>query len=126
MCELKIDGLKVVLTYKKGVLITAATRGDGVVGEDVTHNVRTIESVPLKLARPVDCIVEGEIWMSEKELERINRSREKAGEPLFANPRNAAAGSIRQLDPKVAAERGLDTFIYDVAQTRRGFAKHPV
>jgi DNA ligase (NAD+) len=116
-CELKIDGLKVVLTYEKGLLVTAATRGDGVVGEDVTHNVRTIDSVPLKLTRPVDVIVEGEIWMSEKELQRVNRDREKNGEPLFANPRNAAAGSIRQLDPKIAAERGLDTFIYDVAKT---------
>jgi DNA ligase (NAD+) len=117
VCELKIDGLKVVLTYEKGVLVTAATRGDGVVGEDVTHNVRTIDSVPLTLSRPIDCIVEGEIWMSEKGLKEINTQRQKEGEPLFANPRNAAAGSIRQLDPKVAAARKLDTFIYDVAQT---------
>lgn len=115
--ELKIDGLKVVLTYEKGVLKTAATRGDGVVGEDVTHNVRTIESVPLVLERPVDAIVEGEIWLSENMLKEINKAREKAGEPLFQNPRNAAAGSIRQLDPKVAASRKLDTFIYDVAQS---------
>jgi DNA ligase (NAD+) len=117
VCELKIDGLKVVLTYEKGVLVTAATRGDGVVGEDVTHNVRTIDSVPLRLTRPVDCIVEGEIWMSEKALRDTNALRAKNDEPLFANPRNAAAGSIRQLDPKVAAARNLDTFIYDVAQT---------
>lgn len=115
--ELKIDGLKVVLTYEAGKLVTAATRGDGVVGEDVTHNVRTINSVPLLLPRPIDIVVEGEIWMSEQALEAVNRERAKAGEPLFANPRNAAAGSIRQLDPKVAAARGLDTFIYDVAQT---------
>lgn len=117
VCELKIDGLKVVLTYKKGMLVTAATRGDGVVGEDVTHNVRTIEPVPLTLERPVDCIVEGEVWMSEKSLEKLNRERAKEGEPLFANPRNAAAGSIRQLDPQIAAKRGLDIYIYDVAQT---------
>src|SRR6185437_9648213 len=117
VCELKIDGLKVVLTYEKGILKTAATRGDGVVGEDVTHNVRTIESVPLKLTRPVDIIVEGEVWMSEKALKDTNALRAKNEEPLFANPRNAAAGSIRQLDPKVAAARKLDTFIYDVAQT---------
>src|SRR5581483_2475534 len=117
VCELKIDGLKVVLTYEKGILTTAATRGDGVVGEDVTHNVRTIDSVPLKLTRPIDCIVEGEIWMSEAALKKTNDQRKKDGEPLFANPRNAAAGSIRQLDPKIAASRGLDTFIYDVAQT---------
>lgn len=115
--ELKIDGLKVVLTYENGNLITAATRGDGIVGEDVTHNVRTIQSVPLVLERPIDCVVEGEIWMSEEALEKTNKEREKNGEPLFANPRNAAAGSIRQLDPKIAATRGLDTFIYDVAST---------
>ena len=117
MCELKIDGLKVVLTYEKGKLRVAATRGDGAMGEDVTHNVRTIHSVPLVLERPVDLVVEGEIWMSEKALQKTNTERQKNGEPLFANPRNAAAGSIRQLDPKVAASRGLDTFIYDVAKT---------
>jgi DNA ligase (NAD+) len=116
-CELKIDGLKVVLTYKNGKLVTAATRGDGVVGEDVTHNVRTIRSVPLSLVRPIDVIVEGEIWMSEEALRKTNEAQAKAGKPLFANPRNAAAGSIRQLDPKVAAARNLDTFIYDVAKT---------
>lgn len=115
--ELKIDGLKIVLTYEKGILITAATRGDGLVGEDVTHNVRTIESVPLVLERPIDAIVEGEVWMSERALKEANVLRKKAGEPLFANPRNAAAGSIRQLDPKVAAERKLQMFVYDVAQT---------
>ena len=116
-CELKIDGLKVVLMYEEGVLKTAATRGDGVVGEDVTHNVRTINSVPLTLPRPVEVIVEGEIWMSEQALQKTNKERALRGEPLFANPRNAAAGSVRQLDPKVAAARGLDTFIYDVAKT---------
>ncbi len=116
-CELKIDGLKVVLMYEGGVLKTAATRGDGVVGEDVTHNVRTINSVPLALPRPVEVVVEGEIWMSEQALQKINKERALQDEPLFANPRNAAAGSVRQLDPKVAAARGLDTFIYDVAKT---------
>ncbi len=116
-CELKIDGLKIVLTYKEGLLATAATRGDGTTGEDVTHNVRTIKSVPLRLVRPIDTIVEGEVWMSEKSLEAVNRERKEEEEPLFANPRNAAAGSIRQLDPKIAASRGLDTFMYDVAQT---------
>lgn len=116
-CELKIDGLKIVCTYKKGILATAATRGDGLVGEDVTHNVRTIESVPLSLTRPVDITVEGEVWMSEKSLKVLNEERKKKDEPLFANPRNAAAGSIRQLDPKIAASRNLDTFIYDVAQS---------
>jgi DNA ligase (NAD+) len=117
VCELKIDGLKVILEYKKGALLAAATRGDGTVGEDVTHNVRTIGSVPLTLERPADIIVEGEVWMSEKGLKEVNARRERAGEPLFVNPRNAAAGSIRQLDPKIAAARKLDTFIYDVAQT---------
>jgi len=115
-CEIKIDGLKIVLTYEKGKLVTAATRGDGIVGEDVTSNVRTIESVPLALTRPVDVIVEGEIWLSTKELLRINKEREGNGEALFANPRNAAAGSIRQLDPRIAAARKLDTFIYELAQ----------
>ncbi|MFA7309652.1 MAG: NAD-dependent DNA ligase LigA [Candidatus Paceibacterota bacterium] len=120
-CELKIDGLKIVFEYQKGLLVTAATRGDGEVGEDVTQNIRTIESVPLSLARPVDIIVEGEVWMSSKNLERLNRHREKSGEPLFANPRNVAAGSIRQLDPSVAASRMLDVFIYDVAATSEVF-----
>ena len=115
--ELKIDGLKVVLTYEQGRLKVAATRGDGTVGEDVTHNIRTIQSVPLILPRKVDCVVEGEVWMSEESLKKVNALRRAQGAPEFANPRNAAAGSIRQLDPKVAAARGLNTFIYDVAAT---------
>lgn len=113
--ELKIDGFKIILTYEKGILKTAATRGDGVFGEDVTKNVKTIESIPLHLEKDTDAVVEGEIWMPKKELERINREREKNNEPLFANPRNAAAGSIRQLDPKVAASRKLDSFAYDLS-----------
>ncbi len=121
LCELKIDGLKIVLEYQRGVLSSAATRGDGVVGEDVTHNIRTIESVPLSLERPIDIIVEGEVWMSTDSLSRVNAERQKTGEQLFANPRNAAAGSIRQLDPKIAAARGLDMYIYDVAQTSESF-----
>lgn len=116
-CELKIDGLKIVLEYEKGILKTAATRGNGVVGEDVTMNVRTIESVPLKLKRPVDILVEGEVWMSKKHFAALNKERAKLGEPLFANPRNVTAGSIRQLDPKIAASRKLETFIYDIAQS---------
>lgn len=123
VCELKIDGLKVVLEYEAGILKTAATRGDGVIGEDVTHNIRTIESVPLALTRPVDIIVEGEVWMSAKNLELLNEAQAKAGKPLYANPRNVAAGSIRQLDPKIAASRKLDVFIYDVAQTSEKFPK---
>ena len=121
-CELKIDGFKIVLTYEKGILKNAATRGDGKVGEDVTENVKTVESVPLSLEKPVDIIVEGEIWLSRKELERINKEQEKKGLPLYANPRNLAAGSIRQLDPKMAASRKLDSFIYDIAR----FDKFPV
>lgn len=120
-CELKIDGLKIVFEYEKGMLKTAATRGDGVVGEDVTHNVRTIESVPLSLSRPIDIIVEGEVWMSSKNLEALNKEQERLGKSLYANPRNVAAGSIRQLDPKIAASRKLDVFIYDIAQMSEQF-----
>ncbi|HEY9582954.1 MAG TPA: NAD-dependent DNA ligase LigA [Candidatus Paceibacterota bacterium] len=116
VCELKIDGFKIVLTYKKGILVTAATRGDGKVGEDVTENVKTIESIPIKLEKEIDIIVEGEIWLSKKELKRINREQKEKGLPLYANPRNLAAGAIRQLDPKVVASRKLDSFIYDIAQ----------
>ena len=115
-CELKIDGLKVVLEYKDGVLIQAATRGDGKVGENVTMNVRTIQSVPLKLQKPVSIIVEGEIWLSKKNFEKLNKEQVRLGKPEFANPRNVAAGTIRQLDPKIVAERKLDTFIYDLAR----------
>ena len=114
--EHKIDGLKVVIEYEKGLLKRAATRGDGVVGEDVTENVRTIESVPLRLTQPVDIIVEGEIWMGKKQLATLNKARAKADLEPFANPRNVAAGSIRQLDPAVAAERKLQTFIYYIAR----------
>jgi len=113
-CELKIDGLKVVLTYEKGVLVRAATRGDGEIGENVTQNVRTIQSIPLVLNESIDITVVGEIWLPGKELDRINASRISSGEPVFANARNAAAGTIRQLDPKITASRRLDSFIYDV------------
>ncbi|MEK7607715.1 MAG: NAD-dependent DNA ligase LigA [Patescibacteria group bacterium] len=115
-CELKIDGLKIVIEYEKGIFIRAVTRGDGVVGEDVTQNVRTIHSVPLKLSKPVNIIVEGEIWMSKSNLEKLNREQKKAGKPLFANARNVTAGSIRQLDPKITASRRLDNFVYDIAR----------
>lgn len=119
--ELKIDGLKIVLTYKKGELVSAATRGDGVVGEDVTHNVRTIAEVPQKLSRPIDLIAEGEVYLTRSGFTKLNALRAAKGEPLFANPRNAAAGSIRQLDPKIAAERPLGAFIYDVAKSSETF-----
>lgn len=114
-CELKIDGLKIILEYSGGVLTRASTRGDGVVGEDVTHNVRTIESVPLSLTEKADVIAEGEVWMGKRRLAALNKERAKEGEEPFANPRNVAAGSLRQLDPKVAASRKLETFIYDIS-----------
>lgn len=116
LAELKIDGFKIVLTYQDGLLKTAATRGDGMIGEDVTANVRTIESVPLKLNEKVDVIVEGEIWLAKDNFVELNKEREKSGEPLFANPRNVAAGTIRQLDPQMVASRKLDSFIYDLTQ----------
>ncbi|MBI2120095.1 MAG: NAD-dependent DNA ligase LigA [Parcubacteria group bacterium] len=115
-CELKIDGLKVVFTYEKGFLKTGATRGDGKVGEDVTMNIRTIQSVPIRLKEDIDIIAEGEVWLGGRELKRINEERKKAGEPLFANPRNVAAGTIRQLDPRVVAARKLNVFMYDIAR----------
>jgi DNA ligase (NAD+) len=112
--EIKIDGLKIILTYEKGELVSAATRGDGQIGEDVTHNIKTIHSVPLKLKYPIDLVAVGEVWLPESDLIRINKERDKTGEAKFANARNAAAGSIRQLDPKVAASRGLEMFVYDI------------
>ena len=116
VCELKIDGFKVVCTYEKGILVTAATRGDGKVGEDVTANIKTIESVPLVLQEKESVVVEGEVWMPKKEFERINKEREKEGEPLYANPRNVAAGTIRQLDARIVAERNLEIFFYDLVR----------
>ena len=112
VCELKIDGLSVSLLYEKGKLIRAATRGDGTTGEDITHNVKTIKSIPLKLTEEVDIEVRGEIFMNKKTLEALNKKRKENNEPLLQNCRNAAAGSIRQLDSKIAAERKLDNFIY--------------
>ncbi len=113
-CEMKIDGLKIILTYKNGELLKGATRGDGVIGENVTQNLKTIGSIPLVLNEQVDVITVGEAWLSNKELTRLNKEREKKGETSFANTRNAAAGSIRQLDSKIAASRRLDCFIYDI------------
>jgi DNA ligase (NAD+) len=120
LCELKIDGLHVVLTYKNGIFVSGATRGDGLMGEDVTQNLKTIESIPLKLNEPLDIIVEGEIWMSKKNFQEFNQKRKERGEQEFANPRNAAAGTIRQLDSKIVAERKLDCFIYDLVWTSDG------
>ena len=116
--ELKIDGLGIALLYKDGSLLRGATRGDGRIGEDVTSNIRTIKSIPLRLNREGglrNVEVRGEIYMPTKGLRELNKQREAAGEPLFANPRNAAAGSIRQLDPKIAASRPLDAYFYTLS-----------
>lgn len=112
VCELKIDGLSVSLLYQDGKLVRAATRGDGMVGEDITHNVKTIKNIPLTLTEKVDIEVRGEIYMSKKAFTRLNEERLVAGEVPFANPRNAAAGSVRQLDSKIAAKRNLSAFLY--------------
>ena len=117
--ELKIDGLKVVLEYNNGLLETASTRGDGKIGEDVTANARTIQSIPLGIESKDNLIVEGEIWLSKKEFDKLNAKKKKDGEDLFANPRNVAAGTIRQLDPRVVAQRNLDVYIYDLVRTSK-------
>ena len=111
--EPKIDGLSVSLTYEKGVFVQGATRGDGVVGEDVTENLRTVRSVPLRLTEPLDLTVRGEVYMPRAVFERINEKRRAEGQPLMANPRNAAAGSLRQLDSRICAERCLDIFVFN-------------
>ena len=116
VCELKIDGLSVSLLYRNGKLVRAATRGDGVVGEDITHNVKTIKNVPLSLSEDIDIEVRGEIYMPISSFESLNEERRKKGEKEFANPRNAAAGSVRQLDSKIAKERYLATFMYHIPE----------
>lgn len=120
-CELKIDGLKIILKYKNGRLVQGATRGDGEIGEDVTSNVQTISSIPLRFldekikdSSDLDMVVVGEAWIGKKDLVKINKEREKAGEALYANTRNLAAGSMRQLDPKITSRRRLDSFFYDI------------
>lgn len=115
ICELKIDGLALSLKYEDGKLVQAATRGDGVVGENVTQNVRTIKSVPLKLKQPYNIEVRGECYMPKASFVKLNTQREEDGEDVFANPRNAAAGGLRNLDPKESAKRNLNTFMYTVA-----------
>ncbi|WP_036123461.1 NAD-dependent DNA ligase LigA [Lysinibacillus sphaericus] len=114
VCELKIDGLAISLKYENGVFVQGATRGDGVVGEDITANLKTIRAIPLRLKDPVTIEVRGEAYMPKKSFEKLNTHRADNGEELFANPRNAAAGSLRQLDPKIAASRQLSTFIYAI------------
>ena len=112
VCELKIDGLSVSLLYENGKLVRGATRGDGTVGEDITHNVKTIKNVPLSLPQDINIEVRGEIYMPKSSFLKLNEERMKKGEKEFANPRNAAAGSVRQLDSKIASQRNLLTFIY--------------
>ena len=112
VCELKIDGLSISLIYKNGILVRGATRGDGVTGEDITNNVKTIKSIPLSLKDNIDIEIRGEIYMSKKTFESLNEERRKNGDEEFANPRNAAAGSVRQLDSRIAAKRKLDCFLY--------------
>lgn len=112
VCELKIDGLSVSLLYENGKLIRGATRGNGIIGEDITHNVETIKSIPLVINDKRKIEVRGEIYMPKKSFNKLNQERKEKGESLFANPRNAAAGSVRQLDSKIAAKRNLSTFIY--------------
>ena len=114
--EPKIDGLSVALRYENGVFVGGATRGDGQIGEDVTSNLRTIYSIPMRLTEPLTLTVRGEVYMPRAVFERINQKREAAGQSLMANPRNAAAGSLRQLDPKVAAERKLDIFVFNLQE----------
>ena len=112
--EHKIDGLKLIVEYKKGKLVRCATRGNGQIGEDVTHTARTIKSLPDELTQPVDLICVGEVWLAKDDFKILNKQREKDGEALFANPRNAAAGSLRQLDPAVTAKRNISLTVYDL------------
>ena len=112
VCELKIDGLSISLTYENGVLVTGATRGDGSVGEDITENLKRVKDIPLVLPEPVNITVRGECYMPRASFDRVNQIRQENGEPEFANPRNAAAGTLRQLDTKIVSKRNLATFLY--------------
>jgi DNA ligase (NAD+) len=132
VCEPKLDGLAIELTYEKGVLVRGATRGDGLVGEDVTRNLRTIPSVPLELRSPKGVLdgmpalfqVRGEVMLFKEDFARLNAQRQEAGEPAFINPRNSAAGSLRQLDPKMTAARPLSAIFYEIGECSVGFASH--
>lgn len=117
VCELKIDGLAITLLYENGLFVRGATRGDGTIGEDITENLKTIKSIPLKVKEPINIEVRGEAFMPKKSFESLNKAKAERGEEPFANPRNAAAGSLRQLDPKLAAKRNLDIFLYAIADT---------
>lgn len=115
ICELKIDGLSISLTYQNGELIVGATRGDGTIGENITENLKRVKDIPLVLPEPIDVTVRGECYMPKASFERVNLSRQEKGEPEFANPRNAAAGTLRQLDTAMVASRGLASFLYQEA-----------
>ncbi|RTR26764.1 NAD-dependent DNA ligase LigA [Robertmurraya yapensis] len=117
VCELKIDGLAVSLRYENGLFVRGATRGDGTIGEDITANLRTVRSIPLRLNEPVTIEVRGEVFMPKRSFEALNKVKKEKEEEPFANPRNAAAGSLRQLDTKIAASRNLDVFLYNIAST---------
>ena len=123
VCELKIDGLAMALTYENGVFVRGVTRGDGITGEDITNNLKTVKAIPLKLFEPVSVEVRGEVYMPKESFEKLNEENLRNGEKLFANPRNAAAGSIRQLDSKITAKRDLSMFCYTAIFT--GDMKNP-
>lgn len=122
--EYKIDGLSVALTYEAGIFVRGATRGDGSIGEDVTENLKTVKSIPLRLNEPVDLVVRGEVFLPKKGFVALNEAQEMAGQQTFANPRNAAAGSLRQLDSKITAQRPLDIFVFDVLSGDLGTNQH--
>jgi DNA ligase (NAD+) len=124
VCELKIDGLAVSLRYENGLFIQGATRGDGTIGEDITANIKTIKSIPLRLRENATLEVRGEAYMPKRSFEALNKAKEERGEELAANPRNAAAGSLRQLDPKIAATRNLDVFLYGIGGGDVNAASH--
>ncbi|WP_061792180.1 NAD-dependent DNA ligase LigA [Cytobacillus firmus] len=125
VCELKIDGLAVSLRYEDGLFILGATRGDGSIGENITANLKTIRSIPLRLKENVTMEVRGEVFMPRRSFEKLNKAKEENGEEPFANPRNAAAGSLRQLDPRLAAKRNLDIFVYGIADAgNTGIVSH--
>jgi len=113
-CELKIDGLAIELTYKKGALLTGSTRGDGLIGENVTQNLKTIDAIPLIIKEDREVTIRGEVFITKKSFEKINKNQEKAGLKIYANPRNLAAGSVRQLNPKITASRNPDSFAYSL------------
>ncbi len=123
VCELKIDGLAMALTYENGIFVRGVTRGDGITGEDITNNLKTVKAIPLKLFEPVSVEVRGEVYMPKESFEKLNKENLQNGEKLFANPRNAAAGSIRQLDASVTAKRDLSMFCYTAIFT--GNIKNP-